>query len=319
MGINPLSSSDSGIERLTITAHQLRDCSDGAKPEKTFTCQVNPERLKYKFAIETVGHDENGSNSTNMSGPGQSGTPNAFKAYNEMIMHFQFHADATGILPFPKGYESDFVLDGTGGPGKGTPSIRKHLVRLQNTVYGFDPEIHGPPYLKLVWGNIFPKTSNNDSEDPAAVFKGILKSCEIDIGLFSLKGEPVKAKIDLKIKSQIAPEQRPLGNSPDLTHYHDITYGEKMTNYCNKIYGRYDSKICAAVAEYNGLADWELPAGKKMVFPSIHLLESDYLEKYEDAVLKFVKDESEDEFMLDLIGEQRYKQYQKLQKGRLPY
>ena len=332
-----LSGSDAGIERLTITAHQLKDCSDGAKPEKTFKCQVNPEKLKYKFGVKAVGQQEEGEVSS-LGGAGQSAAPNAFTTYNEMILHFQFHADATGILPFPKGYEDEFVLGGESsseefslggaimavasgnlGPAKGIPSIRKHLVKLQNTVYGFDPEIHGPPYLKLVWGNVFPKTSNDDSEDPPAVFKGILESCEVEIVLFSLKGEPIKAKIDLKIKSQIAPEQRPLGKSPDLTHHYNINHGEKMTTYCNKIYGRYDSKICAAVAEYNGMVDWELPAGKKMTFPSIHLLEADYLHKYQDTELKFVKDESDDEFMRDLIGDRRYEQHKRFQDKAPPY
>jgi hypothetical protein len=58
-----------------------------------------------------------------------------------------------------------------------------------------------------------------------------------------LGGEPVKPEINLNIKSQMAPEVRPLGNSPDLTHVYEITKEDKMTTYCDKIYGRHDVKI----------------------------------------------------------------------------
>ena len=319
-----LSGSDAGIERLTITSHKLLDCSDS--PLSTFTCQVNPEGLSYEFGVEDVGTG-GGKENGEMGSPGGSAPPEGFKMYNKMDLKFEFWADATGILPIPDDLKSYFEADGGGGGfslgsllgGGAPPSIRKYLNLLQTTVYGYEPEIHGPPFLKFVWGNIFPDTSNKKGEDNPAVYKGTLKSCKVDIKLFSLKGEPVKAKITLDTKSAIAPEQRPLGNSPDLTHYYDITHGEKMTTYCNRIYGRYDSKICAAVAEYNGMVDWELPAGKKMTFPSIHLLEANYLDKYEDAEMKFVKDESDDEFMRDLIGSRRTEQFYKTLKANKHY
>jgi len=244
-----------------------------------------------------------------MSTPGSSGPPVVFSGYNEMKLILVFHADATGIVPVKKGMEDQFYIGGAGTDKAKVPSIRKHLVLLQNTVYGFDPEIHGPPYLKLVWGNIFPSTTNNNDETKPAIFKAILEKCDVHLALFSLQGEPVKAKITLTLKSIIAPDARPMGNSPDITHHIDINHGDKMTMHCLKIYGRYDSKICSAVAEYNNLIDWNLKPMSKMVFPSIHLLNQDYLDNYEEMEIKPVGEESEYQQMVELIGEKKAKQH----------
>lgn len=137
----------------------------------------------------------------------------------------------------------------------------------------------------------------------------MLQKCNVDLLLFSLAGEPVKAKIKLKIESLIAPEQRPLGRSPDLTHVYDITEGEKMTNYCQKIYGRFDTDICAAVAEFNGLIDWGLKGGMRIQFPSIYLLEEQYLSRRHSAELTPFSELSEYEQMVDMVGEKRAKRY----------
>ena len=299
------SGSDDGIARLVITSHKKLDCTDAES--STFEVQMNPENVEYSFGIK----DPDGSSSdkdkagSGLTGtPGSSGGPPAvFQGYNKIVLDFKFYADATGIVPIKEAMKEQFYI------GDSTPSIRKHLDLLQNTVYGFEPEIHGPPYLKLVWGNIFPDTSNDNKEKKTAVFKATLESCTVKIVLFSLKGEPVKAEINLKLKSEIAPEARPMGNSPDITHHIDINHGDKMTMHCEQIYGRYDSKICSAVAEYNNLIDWNLKPKAKMVFPSIHLLNQEYLDHYEEMEIKPVNEQSEYEQMVELIGEKKAKQH----------
>jgi hypothetical protein len=292
--------------RLVITSHKKLDCTDAEM--NTFEVQTNPENVEYSFGVEDPSGGSGGDKKAgNMTGtPGSSGGPPAvFQGYNKMGLDFKFYADATGIVPIKEGMKSQFLKGAT------TPSIREHLVLLQNTVYGYEPEIHGPPYLKLVWGNIFPSTSNANDEKQPAVFKATLESCTVKIVLFSLAGEPVKAEINLKLKSELAPDARPLGKSPDITHNVDISHGDKMTMHCERIYGRYDSKICSAVAEYNNLIDWDLKPKAKMVFPSIHLLNQDYLDHYEEMEIKPVSDESEYEQMLELIGEKKTKQHYK--------
>jgi hypothetical protein len=269
----------------------------------TFNVQVNPQELEYEFGYNEVGQ-EKGGKEISLAASGSSGPVDGFTGYNKMNLDFKFYADATGILPIDDGMKDEFLI-GT------QPSIRKHLAKLQNTVYGYNEEIHGPPYLKLVWGQVFPSSSTKDGESNPAVFKATLKECNIKITLFSLSGEPVKAEITLKLKSQMAPEERPLGKSPDLTHYYDIIEGEKMTTYCNKIYGRSDSKICSAVAEYNNMIDWKLKGGTKMVFPSIHMLEEKYLEDYEEVEIISLDQETEEDQMIALIGEKRAQQYYK--------
>ena len=298
------SGSDDGISRLTITSHKKLTCTD--KEVNTFEVQMNPENVEYSFGIKDPDSSSKNSNTTSgtLGTPGSSGGPPAvFQGYQKIVMDFKFYADATGIVPIKDSIKDQFVGDG------GVPSIRKHLDLLQNTVYGYEPEVHGPPYLKLVWGKIFPDTGNDNKEKKPAVFKGTLESCTVKIVLFSLKGEPVKAEINLKLKSEIAPEARPMGNSPDITHHVDISHGDKMTMHCERIYGRYDSKICSAVAEYNNLIDWDLKPESKMVFPSIHLLNQEYLDNYEDMEVRPLDEQSEYEQMVELIGEKRAKQH----------
>lgn len=300
------SGSDDNMARLVITSHKKLDCSD-AEGYK-FEVQVNPKDLSYEFGIKDPngGGDDSGKKQGNLQGsPGNSGPPpSVFSGYQNMDLNFDFHADATGIVPVKEGMKEQFFLD-----DMKTPSIRKHLDLLQNTVYGYEPEIHGPPYLKLVWGNVFPDSDTSNKEEKVAVFKATLKTCKVKILLFSLTGEPVKAEINLTLKSEMDPEARPLGNSPDITHHVDISHGDKMTMHCEKIYGRYDSKICSAVAEYNNLIDWNLKPKSKMVFPSIHLLNQDYLDHYEEVEVKPIEDESEYEQMVELIGEKKTKQH----------
>jgi len=301
-----LSGSDDTMARLVITSHKKLDCTD--TEASTFEVQMNPENVEYSFGVEDPsGSSDKNSATGGLGTPGSSGGPPAvFQGFQRMVMDFKFYADATGIVPIKDGLKDQFVLKGST-----TPSIRNHLNLLQNTVYGYEPEIHGPPYLKLVWGNIFPDTSNDNKEDKTAVFKATLESCTVKIVLFSLSGEPIKAEINLKLKSEIAPEARPLGKSPDITHHVDISHGDKMTMHCERIYGRYDSKICSAVAEYNDMIDWNLKPKAKMIFPSIHLLNQDYLDHYEEMEIRPVSEQTEYEQMAELIGDKKAKQHYK--------
>jgi hypothetical protein len=134
----------------------------------------------------------------------------------------------------------------------------------------------------------------------------------VELLLFSKIGEPIKAKITLDIESEVPADLKPVGDSPDISHHINIGYGDKMTTHCNNIYGRYDSSICSAVAEYNNLIDWDLKEGSQMVFPSIHLLNEKYLDDFEVVEVKPVSEETEYEQMVDLIGEKKAHQYFKI-------
>lgn len=305
--------SDSGQERLTIESYKKIDLTGGA--ENTFIAQTNPQQIEYTFAIDSGGGEEGSGGSKNgmttssagRGATGKSAAPPIFKGYTQMSLDFLIKADATGILPVPKGMEKYFGTDKK-------PTIKPYLDLLQNTVYTFQKDSHGPPYLKLIWGNVFPDTSNQDQEKKPAIYKGQIESYKVTIKLFSLTGEPIKADINLKIKSLIAPDAKPLGNSPDLTHNITIGHSDKMTTHCQRIYGRHDTKICAAIAEYNSLPDWNLQrlAGQQMIFPSIHLLEKEYLHSYEYAKTESFFDKTEEQQIEQLVGRRKAKQYFKL-------
>jgi len=297
MGLLP--GSDSGQERLKIEAYEKIDCTGTAV--STFIAQTNPEDLTYSFSLGDADEGE--------TAVGNSAAPPVFPGYFGTEMNFKIFADATGIVPIPEELKSKNLF----GTDK-APTIKPYLDLLQNTVYSYQEASHGPPYLKLIWGKIFPNNNTKNEESLPAVYKGQLISYDVKLLLFSTKGEPIRAEINLKIKSLIAPDAKPLGQSPDLTHYIPITFGDKMTMHCNKIYGRYDAQICAAVSEYNNMIDWNLQnmAGKTLTFPSIHLLNEKYLDAFKDQEPKQVKlfnKKSEYEQIVSLVGEKKAKQY----------
>lgn len=305
MGLLP--GSDSGQERLKIESYEKIDCTGPVK--STFIAQTNPEDLSYTFSIG--GDDAGGGGDTQMGviPPGVSAAPPIFPGYFNTDLDFKIYADATGIVPIPDELKT-LNLFGTDS----APTIKPYLDLLQNTVYSFQEASHGPPYLKLIWGKIFPSSNTKNEESQPAVYRGQLTSYEVKLLLFSTKGEPIRAEINLKIKSLIDPAAKPLGQSPDLTHHIPINFGDKMTMHCNKIYGRYDAQICAAVAEYNNMIDWNLQsmAGKTLTFPSIHLLNEKYLDAFKDQEPKAIKifnKKSEYEQMVSLVGEKKAKQY----------
>lgn len=300
--------SDSALIRMVIRSYESVDCTGDVKSE--FTVQTNPEKIKYAYGVREA-KSEGGADAKldigTSTATGAPSPPSAFEGYMDQEMTFDFYADATGLIPVGKAVGIEM------GPGK-TPSIREHLELLQDTVYSFQSETHGAPYLALEWGKVFP--NSNPSEAKGSIYKCTLVKCEIEVLLFSLAGEPVRAKISLSVKSLIAAKARPPMNSPDITHNIDIRYGDKMTTICKKIYGRYDSKICAAIATYNNLVDWDLSRveGKQLVFPSIHLLNQDYLEEWdklekEQKVEKAQHVVTHYEHMQALIGDKKATQY----------
>ncbi len=299
--------SDAGLQRLKITGYKNIQCTDPTGAD--FTVQVNPAEMKYVYAVKGMEDKDKGgaTDKTLSASVGESGPPAAFKGYESMDMVFKFKADATGVLPIAKDMEGEFG-------GDKSPSIRVHLQKLQETVYAYQTDTHAPPFLKFVWGKIFPNTSNGPEK--TAVFKGKMKKCEITVKLFALDGEPIKADIVLTVESVIAADAKLIGNSPDVSHFIPINFGDKMTTICKNIYGRYDSKICAAVANYNGLINCDLQGqvGEKLTFPSIQILEESYIEDWDTIEEKkkkisLEKIETHYEHMESLIGKKKAKQY----------
>jgi hypothetical protein len=305
-----------------IRAHTKVDCSDepSEKDEKkVFIAQVNPEKMEYEFGYKSLNSSDKSKSSEDEMGTNAVGTPApppGFQGYKSIGMTFDFLADATGILPIPEDLKGEFEGEGGGLFGGKPPSIRKHLDRLKNVIYGENKEIHGPPFLSILWGKVMPDSKNGEDAQ-GGVFKCTLDKCKIEVLLFSASGEPIKAKISITVNSLVSPDAWQTRNSPDVTHSIPVQYGDKMTVHCKEIYGRYDSNICAAIADYNGLVDWDLQehVGKKLTFPSIHMLNELYLENWKDLEKQQKKEEAEAaeethfERKVKLIGRNRAKQY----------
>ncbi len=291
--------SDDGQMMVTIESHKTITLD--AQIGDTFTMQTTPEKLNYSLNVDWNSGD--GGEASGASG--ESAPIPTFNAYKKITLEFVFHADATGLVKFPEGHEDDFGSDDE-------PTIKAYLDKLYNVVYGYNPASHGPPYLKVIWGENLPDSTNSDEETATGVFACHLEECGVEITHFSLKGHPIKAKITLKLTSLVPPDGRPTGESPDLTHHIPIKHGDKMTRICNEIYGRFDAKICAAVSQYNGIISWRsMQKDSVMSFPSIHMLNELYLDEWTEMEKKAEEGPSQThyEHMCELIGQQKADQY----------
>ncbi|MCP4438526.1 MAG: LysM peptidoglycan-binding domain-containing protein [Aureispira sp.] len=263
MGLIP--GSDKGLTMLSITGYKAIDFSDELG---TLEAQMNPQKFGMKYSITWGG---TGSASTNQGqgsnggggAQGESSMPPTFSGYQEASMdELELIADATGIVPISDGLASFITTD--------PPSIVGYIEELKRITYDWVGDTHGPPYIKIMWGEIIPSEHNDSSAATSGVFKGVLESLEVDYELFSLKGIPVRAKIKLKLKAVIDPAARATttNSSPDLTHFIDIKYGDNLSKICKDIYG--SPEFVTQIAKINNLPSiYALKPGMKLRFPPL--------------------------------------------------
>ena len=163
-------------------------------------------------------------------------------AYGEDILEFETTYDGTGVVP-----------TGTSPP----KAVKDQIDELKKTVYAYNGSTHQPNFLKVVWG-VF-------------LFKCRLTSLTFDYKLFAPSGEPLRAKVSLKFKGYVSPEEEELittRSSPDLTHRVEVKAGDTLPLLCYKIYK--DSNYYQKVAEINGLSNFRnIKPGMTIEFPPI--------------------------------------------------
>jgi len=246
------------VEKLTIEAFKTIDCKGEALGK--IILQVNPEKISFKYDI-SWGESSGGGNQEAGGAAGES--IEILKSPTYKFPDFDiptFIVDATGVLPVPTdlGFK---LLEGE------EPSVLPYITALKKICYNYVDKIHGPPFVKITWGKIMPSSSNAQGQVDG-VFKGRLKSMNVEFTLFGASGNPVRAEISLNFGSAVNPETRPTGNSPDLTHLIEVKFGDNLPALCKDIYG--SPEFFLQIAKVNNLSSiYAIEPGMKLLFPPL--------------------------------------------------
>lgn len=177
-------------------------------------------------------------------------------------LKFDVIVDATGVF---KPSKLDMHMDLI---NYDKPNVEPYVTKLKDLLYGFGEEEHRPPYLKLTWAKVLSNASTKASGTTAGVYNGVLEEMEVNYELFSVEGNPVRAKISLTIKACVAPKEAPGQNSPDLTHIIEVKHGDNLTKLSQNIYD--SPEYAHQIARVNGLASvFALRPGMKLLFPPL--------------------------------------------------
>lgn len=156
----------------------------------------------------------------------------------------------------PSFFEMNLFFDGTGIISK--EKVVDQINKVRDLVYKFNGDIHEPNYLRVYWGT-------------QSLFKGRLKSWNVNYTMLHMDGSPLRAEVTAVIVKSISAKRKALEekkNSSDLTHVRTVLDGDNLPLMCYRIYG--DSIHYLMVAEHNGLTNFrDLKPGRKISFPPI--------------------------------------------------
>ena len=248
------------MEKLTIFAFEKMDCS-GTEIAK-IVLQVNPEKLAMEYSVTVPEGGGSGSGDIKQSGAAASHPLQGNPTYDPPGLQISTIIDATGVLPPP---EDISLVEGL--ENKKVPSVAPFITKLKEVCYNYRETTHGPPWLKCVWGKVLP-SNNSKQGELDGIFRGRLKSLNIEYTLFGETGNPVRAEIQLNIDSAISPGALPKGESPDLSHVIEIKFGDNLPALCKNIYG--SPEFFLQIAKINNLPSiYAIEPGMKLLFPPL--------------------------------------------------
>ncbi len=159
----------------------------------------------------------------------------------------------------PSDLKLSFMLDGTGAGGREHEDVdvSQRVKEFMQVVYQYQGDKHRPRYLMVSWGRL--------------VFKGALKTININYTLFDPDGFPLRAKIDTVLVSALSFERQVAENSPespDMTHLRTVYDGDSLPLMTHNIYE--DQSLYVQVARRNGLVNFRrLQTGQQIIFPPV--------------------------------------------------
>ncbi|HLV67288.1 MAG TPA: hypothetical protein VKY73_15810 [Polyangiaceae bacterium] len=223
------------LEKLRITAYKDAEFTE-AVPDGEFTAQVNPEKVSFKYQIET--EDE--------QAQGTSGAQPRFGKTKPEELTFEFLFDATGAIPLPDGSSS--ISDN---------GVVDRLDKFKKVVLEYDGEQHKPNNLIVAWGRI--------------LFKCVLVELNLEYRLFRPDGTPIRAAATARFQGYIEDTLRVAkenSTSPDITHTRVVKDGDTLLQLTHEIYG--DPSYYLKVAAVNGLTNFrKLTTGMVLRFPPL--------------------------------------------------
>jgi hypothetical protein len=228
-----------------------------------FVLQVNPSEVQFSFGIgygdaTSSKRGGDGFGTGKETAIGGNASPQVFTGYKCPDLTVETIIDATGVLPPPPGITLE---------EEGKPSVQPYIELIKKVMYSWQSEEHGPAFLKVSWGKVFP-TNSSDSSTPDGIYRCQLEDLTIKYVLFSATGNPVRAEISMKFIGVEDPVKAAEGYSPDLSHLIEVKYGDNLPAMCKKIYG--SPEFFLQIAKVNNLPSiYAIEPGMKLVFPPL--------------------------------------------------
>jgi nucleoid-associated protein YgaU len=227
-----------------------------------FELQVNPSEVQFSFGIGYGDAQSSASKDVLSTGKesaiGGNASPQVFTGYKVPDLSIDTIIDATGVLTAPKGVKLEVG---------GKPSVQPYIELIKKVMYSWQSEEHGPAFLKVQWGKVFPTNSSN-SATPDGIFRCQLEDLSIKYTLFSATGNPVRAELTFKFIGVEDPLKAAEGYSPDLSHIIDIKFGDNLPKLCKEIYG--SPEYFLQIARINNLPSiYAIEPGMKLIFPPL--------------------------------------------------
>ncbi|KEO83297.1 CIS tube protein [Tumebacillus flagellatus] len=134
--------------------------------------------------------------------------------------------------------------------------IRTETTKFANLL-SVDSELHAPPTCKFVWGSL--------------QFKGIIEKISQRFTMFSSKGNPIRATLNVTFKAVASVQEQFQGiprHSPDRTKQKTLRQGDQLWMLAAEEYE--DPKHWRAIADANNIDNPRLvTAGRSVVVPRL--------------------------------------------------
>lgn len=224
------------LEKLKIYAFTDKARQQNTTPEY-FEAMFNPTSIKQKYSARYA------------KSKGQNGTDQ----------------QSTYILSEPSALKLSLLLDGTGvsesSASGESPSVSSRVNTFLKLAYQYNGDIHRPNWLRVQWGDLW------DSKG----FNCRLEDVEITYNRFDHAGKPLRATLDITLKSDASLEEQARekkATSPDLTHRRTVVAGDTLPLLSQQIYG--SPQHVAFIARSNQLDSLRvIEPGTELIFPPL--------------------------------------------------
>lgn len=213
-----------------------------------FEVQLNPEQVVRNFKIKYNEPKEHGVQQDDLQ----------IQGTEPEVLELKFILDGTGAASYGLGGDLvNAVAIAAGDNKENLAYVSLKIAQLKNAVYDFIDETHRPPFLVVFWGTL--------------VFFGVLEDMVTTYNLFHPSGVPLRAEVNLKIKSQKVPKLSSALQSflsPDLTRRHTVIGGDNILTVTRSVYD--SEKYYLEVAKVNKLVNFRsLKPNSELQLPPI--------------------------------------------------